>query len=155
MSYNSKRMITCMAAAIVLFAVYISRALGNRAPASDDLRAWAITILVFIAISVAVMIIIMVLFHIVFAAAIAIKEGEGDVERIVESHTREDERDKLINLKANSIGYGFAGLGFIAALISLIAGSQAIIALHILAGSFAFGSLIEGGVSVYLYERGF
>ena len=154
MSYNSKRMISCMVASIILFVAYIIYALGSRSPQADDLRGWAIAILIFIGIGIAAVIVIMILFHIVFSAAVAIKEGESEVERIVASHTFEDERDKLIELKASKIGYVFAGIGFLAALTALAFTAPPVIALHILFGSFAFGSFIEGGVSIYLYERG-
>ena len=66
----------------------------------------------------------------------------------------EDERDKLINLKSSRIGYVCAGVGFIAGLIALAFGISAVVALHIIAGAFAVGSIIEGCVSVYLDEMG-
>jgi hypothetical protein len=45
-------------------------------------------------------------------------------------------------------------MGFIAALLSLAFGMPAVFALHILFGTFAAGSIIEGFVSIYYYEKG-
>ena len=58
------------------------------------------------------------------------------------------------SLKAGQIGQGCAGTGFVAALIALAAGGPPVLALHILFGAFALGSLAEGCISVYLHERG-
>ena len=66
----------------------------------------------------------------------------------------EDERDKLINLKSSRAGTIIGGFGFMAGLISLAAGASAVAALHVMAGSFAVGSVMEGIVTVFLNERG-
>jgi hypothetical protein len=146
-----------MLAGVLLNAAYVIYALGSRAPASEDLQGWAVVILAFIGIGVIALIVIQILFHIAFAVGIAVKEGESNdqkIERIIASSMAEDEREKLIGLKSARIGYGCAGIGFIAALAVLALGISALLALHILLGSFAVGSLIEGGVCVYHYERG-
>jgi len=157
MSYNSKKNIVSMAAgilSIVAYAVY--NRLGS-SPAPDDIKSWTILLLVFIGVGVAAQIIIQILFHIAFAIGVAVKERERDenkIERIISSSVIEDERDKLISLKSSHIGYICAGIGFAAGLISLAAGVSAVAALHIMAGAFAAGSLIEGGISIYFHERG-
>jgi len=155
MTYKSKRTITSIAAGILFLAAYLVYALGKNSPAPENLKSWALTMLIFIGISVAVSVVIQILFHIAFSIGIAVKEGNArEVERIVESSMVEDEMDKLINLKSVHIGYICAGIGFVAALAALAFGASAVFALHILFGSFAGGSFVEGGVSVYLYERG-
>jgi hypothetical protein len=157
MSYSSKRTIVSIIAGLILITAYIIYALGTAAPASEDLKGWAVAILVFIAISVAVTIIIQILFHIALAIGIAVKERQcedKEVERIISSTMVEDERDKLISLKSSHIGYICAGIGFVAALVALAFGMTSITALHILFGTFATGSIIEGIVSVYYYENG-
>jgi len=117
MSFKSRKMIASMAAALALIIIYIIYALGGRAPATDDLKAWGLAMLIFIGISVVVMIVIQILFHITFAIGIAVKEG-------------------------------------IAALISLVTGNSALVAIHIVFGSFFIGSGAEGIAGVWLYERG-
>ncbi|ULQ58770.1 hypothetical protein K7I13_09430 [Brucepastera parasyntrophica] len=62
--------------------------------------------------------------------------------------------DKLISMKTARSGYMFAGIGFIGVLTALALGAPAIAALHILFGTFAAGSIMEGAMSIYLYEKG-
>jgi low affinity Fe/Cu permease len=157
MSYNSKRTIVSMVAGGVLSAAYIVYALGSHAPAPEDLKAWAAAMLIFIGIGVAAVIVIQILFHIAFAIGIAVKERERDdekIERIISSSMTEDERERLIGLKSDRIGYACAGIGFVAALAALAFGMSTLTALHILFGASAAGSLTEGGISIYLYEKG-
>ena len=157
MTYNSKKTITSMAAGVLLLIGYIIYALGPHAPAPQALNRWAGAILIFIGIGIAGVIIIQILFHIAYAIGIAAKEqhqSDKDVERILASTMVEDERDKLINFKAAHASQICAGLGFVAALAVLTFGGTALLGLHILLGAFSGGSLIEGAVSIHLYERG-
>jgi len=163
MSYKSKKMIASMVAAAALLIAYIVYALGSKAPAPDDLKAWGVAMLVFIGVSVVAMIVIQILFHITFAIGLAVKEGiavkggERDdkaLRRIFDSETVEDERDKLVELKSARIGYIIGGAGFIAALFALVTGHSALFALHIIFGAFFIGSAAEGVAGVYQYERG-
>ena len=157
MSYNSKKAITSMVAGVILIAAYIIYALGAHSPAPEDVKAWAVAMLVFIGISVAAMIVIQILFHIATAIGIAVKEQERDkqeIDRRFSSLTVEDERDKLISLKSSHISFIVAGIGFVAALFALAFGASAVVALHILFGSCAAGSTADGIASVYFYERG-
>jgi hypothetical protein len=157
MSCSSKRTIVSIIAGLILIAAYAIYALGATAPAPENLKGWAIAMLVFIGISVAIAIVIQILFHITLAIGIAVKERQcedKEVERIISSTVVEDERDKLISLKSSHIGYICAGIGFVAALVALAFGMTSVAALHILFGTFAAGSIIEGIVSVYYYEKG-
>jgi len=146
-----------MGVGILLLAAYIVYALGNASPAPEDLKSWALAILLYIGVCIAAGIVIQIIFHIVLAIGISVDEKDHDdkkVERIIKSSMFEDERDKLISLKSSHIGYGFAGFGFVAGLIALALGILPIVVLHIMAGAFAVGSIIEGSVSVYLNEKG-
>ncbi len=137
--------------------IYIIYALGGHSPALEDLKSWAIAILIFIGIGVGAVIVIQVIFHLVFAIGIAVKEREHDdkkVNRIIKSSMIEDEREKAISLKSAHVGYICAGIGFVIALVTLAFGMTSVAALHILFGTFAAGSLLEGIVSVYYYEKG-
>ena len=157
MSYNSKKTIASMIMGVLLAAAYIIYALSDSSPAPDDLKSWATAMLVFIGIGVAAVIVIQIIFHIALSIGIAVKEqGKDDktMERIIASIVVEDERDKLISLKSSHIGSVFAGIGFVAALVALTFGTSVVTALHILFGMFSVGSLAEGIVSVYFYERG-
>jgi hypothetical protein len=157
MSYSSKKTIVSMVSGLLLIAAYLIFALGSSSPAPDDLKSWAVAMLIFIGIGVALTIAVQILFHVAVAIGVAAKEreqGDKQVKRMVESTMVEDERDKLISLKSAHIGYFCAGFGFIAALMALAFGLSALAALHIVCGAFAFGSLVEGGINIYYYERG-
>ena len=157
MSFTSKRTLVTMVAGILLLILYVVYALGDASPAIEDLKSWAVAILIFIGICIAAGIVVQIVFHIALAIGITVKEKDidgKDVERIIESSMVEDERDKLISLKSSHIGYICAGFGFMAGLIVLAAGISAVVVLHIMAGAFAIGSIIEGCASVYFNERG-
>jgi hypothetical protein len=157
MSYNSKKTIASLIAGVMLVAAYAVYALGEHSPAPDNLKSWAIAMLAFIGIGVAVVIVVQIVFHIALAIGIAAKEqgrDDKEVERIISSSMVEDEREKLINLKSAHVGNVCAGIGFIAALAALALGMSAVVALHVLLGAFAVGSVIEGFVGVYFYEKG-
>ena len=157
MSYTSKRTLISVGAGILLLAVYIAYALGDASPAPEDLRSWASAMLIYIGICIAAGVVVQILFHIALTIGISVKEKAHDdkkVERIIKSAMIEDERDRLISLKSSHIGYVCAGFGFVAGLIALAVGTSAVVVLHIMAGAFAVGSIIEGCVSVYLNERG-
>jgi hypothetical protein len=157
MSYNSKKTIASIITGVLIVTSYIIYALSDCSPAPEDLKSWATAMLVFIGIGVAAVIIIQIIFHIALSISIAVKEqGQNDktVERIIASTVVEDERDKLISLKSSHIGSVFAGIGFVVALVALTFGTSVVTALHILFGTFSGGSLAEGIVSVYFYERG-
>jgi len=160
MSYNSKKTIASMVAGVVLVVAYIIYALGGSAPAPDDLKAWAVSMLIFIGIGVAVTIVIMILFHIAFAIGVAIKEKvqgnepDENVERIVKSSMVEDERVKLIERKSNRVEHTFAGVGFVGMLFVLACGTSVVAALHIMLGAICGGMLIGGCINIYYHERG-
>jgi len=157
MSFNSKKTILSVLAGVVLTIAYILYALGGNSPAPEDLRSWARAMLVFVGIGVAAVIVIQILFHIAAAVGIAVKERDQDdktVERIISSALTEDERDKLISLKSSHICYIIAGGGFFAALVALASGVPAVPALHICMGGLCAGSITEGIVSVFFYEKG-
>ena len=155
MSYSSKRTIVSIVAGVLLTITYIIYALGDAAPAPENLKGWAAAMLIFIGIGVAAIIVIMILFHIAFAIGIGIKQrSDKDIKRIMAVTVAEDERDKLVELKSNRIGQVFSGLGFVATLVALACGVSNVFALHILFGATAIGALAGGGVSIYYHERG-
>ena len=162
MSYTSKRKIVSVVAGIVLIVAYIIYAIGANAPAIGDVKAWATAILVFIGIGVVSQIVVQIVFHIALTIGIAIKEeiktGNKDsgktAERIIKSEMIEDEWVKIIDMKASRKGSWFLIAGVIAALISLAAGAETVIALHILFGMSALASVVEGIIGVVYHEKG-
>ncbi|MDR3207331.1 MAG: hypothetical protein LBT60_03265 [Oscillospiraceae bacterium] len=157
MTYKSQRTVVSMAAGVLSFAAYVAYALGKNAREPESgLASWAVLMLIFIGVAVVAQIAVQIVFHLARSIGIAVREGGDDkqVERIIKAAMVEDEMEKLIGLKSAHIGYICAGTGFVAALAVLALGASGVSALHVLLGSFAAGSMIEGGVSVRLYERG-
>ena len=154
MTYNSKRTIAAMATGVILSAGYIGYALSSYAPAPGDLRAWAIAMLIFIGFGVGGAILVQIALHIALAMRLTYKQGQEQVQRILSSQMIEDEWIKLVTLKATYVAYACVGIGFLAALCALALGTMAVIALNMLLGALLLASLLYGGVSVYLYERG-
>jgi hypothetical protein len=156
MMLKSKRTLVGMTVAIILAIGYLIYATGGSAPAADDLKGWAILILVFIGISVIAQIITHIIVHVVFAASLAAKgNDERTIKRTIESEMAEDERDERITLRSSHIGYGCIGAGFIITLVALaFFDITAALMLNILLMVFLVSMMVDGAVSIYLYEKG-
>jgi len=155
MSTKSKSIVTSTVAGIVFvaaYAFYVTR--PENTP--QTLQWWAVTMLIFLGIAIIVLIVVQIVFHMVLAAGIAVSEGGDDsrIKRILASTMAEDEMDRHIELRSARAGYICAGIGFVAVLATLALGASAVVALHVLFGSFFVGSVVSGVVSVYGYERG-
>jgi hypothetical protein len=164
MSYQEKRTITTIATGAMILAAYCLYAFNPARLAlitPDTLSPWAVTMLVFIGIGIGATIVIQIIFHILFAISIAVKKkmqnmqaDDKEIEKNIQSEIIEDERDKMIELKSNKVGFGIAGFGFIAGLLALAFNYSPVIMLNILFISFSFGSLCEGFAQLYFYRRG-
>jgi hypothetical protein len=168
MSYQEKKTLTSITSGVLVLAAYCLYAFNPTRLASiaeGDLKPWAATILIFIGIGIVFMIIIQIVFHILFSISLAVQEKINNndvddkaideaVEKNIELEMVEDEMDKLIELKANQVGFAIAGFGFIAALVSLILNYSPIVMINILFIAFSFGSLCEGFAQLFYYRRG-
>ena len=168
MSYKSKRTIANIFVGVAVGIAYIIYALSAKAPQMDNLKGWAITILVLSGIGIVAEIVVQILFNIGFSIGIAIKEevkagglnaagnkaDDEKIKRIIDSNMIEDEMEKMISLKSARIGYTGMGVGFLVAVLALALGKSAITALHIQLAFIMIGMLVEGITSIYLYERG-
>jgi hypothetical protein len=164
MSYQEKRTLASISSGAVLLAAYCLYAFNPTRLASiaaGSLKPWATTMLVFIGIGIGFTIIIQIIFHILLSISIAIREkmrnmeaDDKDIEKNIKVEMVEDERDKMIELKSNRIGFGLAGFGFIAALLSLAFNYSPVVMLNILFISFSFGSICEGFTQLYFYRKG-
>lgn len=162
MSYSSKKNLISVIAWVALLIAYAIYTMGGNAPATEDVKTWAIAILVFIGIGLGVQCVVQILFHIALSIGIAVKEGvkAGDkksaknAERILKAEMVEDEWSKLIDLKAARVGFLFVALGVIASLISLAVGAEIAVALHVLFGMFVLASVAIGIASIIYHERG-
>lgn len=160
MSDKSKNTITTMAVGVVLligYAIYAAGRFQQGLDGPETLQSWALTILVFLGGAIVVVILVQIAFRIVLAATIAVRERDGEpdrVERILASSLAEDEMDRLVGMRSLRAGYAVVGAGFVGMLVALAFGVSPVIALHILFGSFAAASMVEGVVTVLGYERG-
>ena len=145
-----------MIVAVVLLFAYVIYASGSGAPDQNDLSEWAVTILKFILAAVIAMIVAQIAYTIVQSAKLSVKEGKDDkgVEREIASLAKEDEMDKQIGMRSERAGYTCVGIGFMVTLLALVFDTSAVTALNIVFGAFVIGAIIEGSISVYLYERG-
>ena len=161
MTISSKNTIANMVAGLMIAAAYILYATSSRAPASTDIRAWALLMLVFIGIGIGATIAVQILFRIGMSIGIAAREqGKTDaqieekIKETISCDDVEDEMDKLINLKSSHIGYIVMGTGFLFALIALALYAPVLTAIHIQLAACVLGALVEGIMTVMMYERG-
>lgn len=164
MSYQEKRTITSITTGILVLTAYCIHAFGkyrSGAVVQGDLKFWAITMLTFIGIGIAATIIIQIVFHILLSMGIAIKKemsgeknDDKEIEKSIKLEMVEDERDRLIDLKATRVGFALAGIGFIAALFSLVLQYSPVVMLNILFITFSVGSIFEGFAQLFYYRKG-
>jgi len=164
MSYQEKKTITSILTGALVLAAYCIYAFGKHQPGAgttSDLKFWAMTMLIFIGIGVAASIIIQIVFHILLSISIAVKGkiqnqdlDDKEIEKQIDAEMVEDEMDKLIELKAMRIGFAVAGIGFVAALVSLILNYSPAVMINIMFLSFSAGSLLEGFTQLYFYRKG-
>ncbi len=149
MSFQEKQSLATMLAGIVIFLVYFGivwaryQALPPQAIVDTEqmLRFWAIAMLILIPVSIVVHIIILIIFMIIYHATAS--EDAPDFE---------DERDKLIRLKADRISHIIFVIGFVAAMAVVVLGMS--VAAMFLA--FAISGLISevvGEVAKIRYYR--
>ncbi len=79
---------------------------------------------------------------------------DKEINRTIGTPMVEDEMDTLVGLKSSRIGFIFAGVGFVATLVSPMLGQPPFAMLNLLFFSFSIGSLAEGGFSIYYYRKG-
>lgn len=164
MSYQEKKtMILILTGIFVLatYSIYAFSRVWSGMVDLNDMRFWAVTMLLFIGIGIVAVIVIQIVFHILLSIAIAVKEqvrngkcDDKEIEKTIELEMIEDEMDRLIGLKSLRIGYAITGIGFIAALVSLVLNYSPAVMLNILFFSISIGSLIEGIAQLYFYRSG-
>ena len=164
MSYQEKRTLASITSGALILAAYCLYSFNPTRLASiaaGTLKPWATTMLIFIGIGIGVTIVIQIIFHILLSISIAIREkmqnmqaDDKVIEKNIKSEMVEDERDKMIELKSNRVGFGLAGFGFIAALLALMFNYSPVVMLNILFISFSCGSICEGFTQLYFYRKG-
>ena len=168
MNFHEKRTIITSVMGILVTLSYLIYAVityNKGTTESLSLKFWATSMLIFIGIGVVAIIVVLILFHIFYSMHLAYrlkidnpemsdKDIEEKISQMIKIDTREDEMGKLIELKSMRIGFAFAGVGFVLALVSLLFNYSPIIMINILFLSFSLGSALEGFVQLYYYRRG-
>jgi hypothetical protein len=164
MSYQEKKTVVSIVSGVLVLAAYCIYAFGQYqagAAAPGDLKFWAGAMLIFIGIGIAASIIIQIVFHILLSIAIAASKkiqneqcDDTTIEKSIKAEMVEDEMDRLIEMKSMRVGFIFAGIGFVAGLLSLIFNYPPAVMLNIIFLSFSGGSLLEGFTQLYFYRKG-
>lgn len=147
MSYREKENVINIFSGLIITAVFAwivyQRHLNGLIDLTDDFQAWGKLFLVYAGVSVVARIIIYIVFHIINAIATR-----------AEDIPAEDERDKLIKLKAlRNSHYSFV-IGFMVAIIALAIGlpTYSIFIVFVISG--VISELIDNGSQMYYYRKG-
>lgn len=147
MTYQEKQNVVNMVSGLLITAVYALIVFQKHQQGvfdlTQDFNKWGVLFLIFIGVSVAARIIIQIIFHII--NAIATRE-----EKVPE----EDERDKLVKLKAirNSY-YAFTG-GFVLSVIGLALGMPVHWIFIAFVGVGLIAEILENSSQIYYYRKG-
>lgn len=148
MSYHEKRSISTILSTLIYFVIYtiivLKRYSAKELMTTNDLKLWAIIILVMMLASIIVRIITTIVFTIYYR--ITSQEEEPQIT---------DERDKLFELKGNRNSLYVFSIGFLIAMIAVALGQPLTMMFFILVLA-GFGSDLVGEVStLYFYRRGY
>lgn len=148
MSYQENRTIAYLISSLLgvgLYSFYVIQQYQEGSFESTTISSfWGTVILVVIAMQIVLSIIAAILVSII--QAIVTREEEP---------TLSDERDKLIELKADRISYVVFGIGFLIAMITLAAGLTPLVMFNLIVFSL-FGAGIVGYImQLYFHRRGF
>ena len=110
---------------------------------TTDLNKWGVIFLIYIGVSVAARIVILIIFHIINAIA----TREEDVPE-------EDERDKLVKLKAIRNSYYAFTSGFVLSVIGLAVGMPVYGIFIAFVGFGLIAEIIDNASQIYYYRKG-
>lgn len=137
-------LISSLIGAVLYFVYVVQQYQEGSLNSATITSSWGIAVLVVIGIQIVLSIISAILVSI----GLAIKEREEVPEL-------SDERDQLIELRANRISFSVFGVGFFIAMITLAAGAAPLVMFNLIVFSL-FAAAISGYVSqLYRYRRGF
>lgn len=148
-SYQEKSLIASIIGSLLLYAIY-GRQLAQRYQAgnldsAEAFRFWGTAVVVLIVLVVLVEVVTQIVFNVL--NTIVTKEEEDP--------SFEDERDKLIDLKATTYQFTIFGIGFLLAMGAIAVGRPPT-TMFVLLLLFTMLAGIAGSVAkLYLYRRGF
>ena len=147
MSYQEKQNIVNIFSGLLVTVIYAllvyQRHLQGNFDLTEDFRTWGIIFLIFIGISIVVRIIIQIIFHII--NAIATRDEDVPVE---------DERDKLVKLKATRNSYYAFTSGFVLSVVGLALGMPVHWIFIAFVGFGLIAEILDNGSQIYYYRKG-
>lgn len=148
MNYQENRIIGYLISILLAVGYYSFQVFQKYQEGSFDLTtissSWGSVILIAIAVQIVLSIFMGILFSVIPAST-----------RSEKNISLSDERDQLINLKADQISHAVFGIGFLIAMITLAIGLPPLVMLNLIVYS-GFGAGIVGLITkLYLYRRGF
>ena len=147
MTYQEKQNIVNIASGILITGVYAwivyQRHVQGRFDLTEEFSKWGLIFLVFIGVSIVARVIIQIIFHI--GNAIATRE---------EDVPREDERDKLVKLKATRNSYYVFSGGFVVSVVMLALGMPVYGMFIALVAFGLVAEIIDNGSQIYYYRKG-
>lgn len=148
MSYQEKKSIATILGTLPIIIFYIIYTVSKQQAGIDlanDLGFWGRTMLITIGIGIVVTIVTLIVFHIINAVLTQGEEADPGIE---------DELDKLVELKSDRFSFILVGIGFMAALVTLVLSMPPAVMLNIIFFSFYLGSIIGEIAKIYFYRRG-
>lgn len=150
MSFQERRAIVYLLSTIVITAVY-SAYMAPRFPDVDPysaemFRFWGAFFLILIPVNIVARIIILIVFALFDTIATGKEEPAMNVT---------DERDRLIDLKANQYSFWAFGIGFVLAMIALVLEMPPAVMFILLFIAGTIGEIISSMAQFYFYRRGF
>ena len=131
--------------ALLLYLGYVIQQLQSGALDSMTItRNWGVAVLVVIGLQIVLSIVTAIVVSIVEA----VRAGEEQPELT-------DERDKLIELRANRLAYAVFGIGFVIAMVTLALGQPPLLMFNIIVFSLLVAGIAGYVRQLYLYRRGF
>ncbi|MCH8305307.1 MAG: hypothetical protein IIB94_09305 [Candidatus Marinimicrobia bacterium] len=148
MNYQENRIIGYLISVLLAVGYYSFQVFQKYQEGSFDLTtissSWGSVILIAIAVQIVLSIFMGILFSVIPAST-----------RSEKNISLSDERDQLINLKADQISHAVFGVGFLIAMVTLAIGLPPLVMLNLIVYS-GFGAGIVGLITkLYLYRRGF
>ncbi len=138
MTIKSKQKLVELIASLAWFGGYLLYAFSGNAPEVDNLRGWATALLIAVVISVGVLLIASAGFNNIASTVMIAREkahGKEDISVIktrVKNAFAENETDKAITAKANSMTLGCIAIGVGVSLVAMALGANAVLGLHII-----------------------
>lgn len=148
MSYQERRALVSLVATIGI-AVYYSSVMAGRYPetgpySEEIFRFWGTFFVILIPVTIVVKIVITIVFSIL--NTIASREGEPDVI---------DERDRLVELRANTYSLYVFSIGLVTAMALLALGNPPAVMFIALFCAGIASEIVSDVAQFYFYRRGF